>query len=246
MRALLTLTRVEASLLLREPAAVLFTLGLPIVLLALNGGQGNAPQAQLGGQGVVDVIAPGLVVYVLATLALMTLPETLADYRDRGVLRRYRVTPLRAWQVVGSHACTQLALGTAGAVLLLGVAAVGFDLSAPAGWGALTVAYAASAVCLLSLGFLLGAVLPTVRTTQAVAAGLYFPAIFLSGAVWPTEALPDLAQALGTVLPLTYAVDALRAAWSQGSVDLLAVGVLAATTATATALALRLFRWEPR
>ena len=246
MRALATLTRVEVSLLLREPAAVVFTIGLPLVLLALHGGQGNAPQAALGGRGIVDVLVPGLLVYVLATLAVMTLPETLADYRDRGILRRYRVTPLRSWQVLGSHACTQLAVGTTSAVLLLVVATVAFDLSAPASWLALLVAYAASAACLLGLGFLMAAVLPTVRTTQAVAAGLYFPAIFLSGAVWPTEALPDLAQALGRALPLTYAVDALREAWSGGSVDLAAVGVLVGTAATAGALALRLFRWEPR
>jgi ABC-2 type transport system permease protein len=244
--ALATLTRVEASLLLREPAAVFFTIGLPLLLLVLNGADGNAPQEQLGGAGVVDVVAPCYVVYVLATLAVMTLPETLADYRDRGILRRYRVTPLRPWQVLGSHAATHLALGTTGAVLLVAVATVGFDLSAPASVPALVVAYAASAACLLSLGFLLGSVLPTVRTTQAVASGLYFPAIFLSGAVWPTEALPDVAQALGTVLPLTYAVDALREAWSGGSVDLVAVGVLAGTAAASTALALRLFRWEPR
>lgn len=246
MTALVVLTRVEVSLLLREPAAVLFTLGLPLVLLALNGAEGNAPQERLGGQGLVDVFVPGLVVYVLATLAVMTLPETLADYRDRGILRRYRVTPLHPWQILGSHACTQLALGTLGAALLVAVATVGFDLSAPASWPALVVAYVASAGCLLSLGFLLGAVLPTVRTTQAVAAGLYFPAIFLSGAVWPTEALPDLAQSLGRALPLTYAVDALREAWSGGSIDLVAVGVLAGTAGAATALALRLFRWEPR
>jgi ABC-2 type transport system permease protein len=244
--ALATLTRVEASLLLREPAAVFFTIGLPLLLLFLNGADGNAPQERLGGAGVVDVVAPGYVVYVLATLAVMTLPETLADYRDRGILRRYRVTPLRPWQVLGSHAATHLALGTTGAVLLVAVATVGFDLSAPASVPALVVAYAASAACLLSLGFLLASVLPTVRTTQAVASGLYFPAIFLSGAVWPTEALPDVAQALGTVLPLTYAVDALREAWSGGSVDLVAVGVLAGTAVASTALALRLFRWEPR
>jgi ABC-2 type transport system permease protein len=246
VRALAVLTRVEASLLLREPAAALFTLGLPLILLALNGGQGNAPQERLGGQGIVDALVPGLLVYVLATLAVMNLPETLADYRDRGILRRYRVTPLRPWQLLGSHACVQLALGTTGAALLVAVATVGFDLSAAASWPALVVAYAASAVCLLSLGFLLGAVLPTVRTTQAVAAGLYFPAIFLSGAVWPTEALPDLAQDLARALPLTYAVDALREAWSAGTVDLVAVGVLAVTAVAASALALRLFRWEPR
>jgi ABC-2 type transport system permease protein len=246
MKALITLTRVEASMLQREPAAILFTLGLPLILLALNGAQGNEPRPELGGSGLVDVMVPGLLVYVVATLAVMTLPETLADYRDRGILRRYRVTPLRSWQVVGSHACTHVALGTACAVLVLSVATVAFDLSAPASWPAVAVAFAASAACLLALGFLLGSVLPTVRTTQAVAAGLYFPAIFLSGAVWPTEALPPLAQDLGRFLPITYAVEALRAAFSRGEVDSVAMVVLLGTTVTATALALRLFRWEPR
>lgn len=242
MNALATLTRVEASLLLREPAAVLFTLGLPLILLTLNSGVDAGPT----GVGVLEALVPGLLVYMLATLAVMTLPETLADYRDRGILRRYRVTPLRSWQIVGSHACTQLALGTAGAVLLVVVALIAFDVSAPASWPLVAFAFVSSAACLLSFGFLLGAVLPTVRTTQAVAAGLYFPAIFLSGAVWPSEALPELAQTLGRALPLTYAVNALREAWSGGSVDLVAVGVLLGTGAVATAMALRLFRWEPR
>jgi ABC-2 type transport system permease protein len=244
--ALATLTRVEASLVLREPAAVLFTLGLPLLLLALNSGQGNAPDPDFGGVGILDVLLPGLLVYVIATLAVMSLPETLADYRDRGILRRYRVTPLRPWQIVGAHACTHLALATTGAALVITVGLVGFDLTTPRSWLALAVAFAASAACLLALGFLLGAVLPTVRTTQAVASGLYFPAIFLSGAVWPTEALPELARTLGNVLPLTYAVDALREAWSGGTVDLAAVGVLVGTAAVSSALALRLFRWEPR
>ena len=246
MKALLALSRVEAALVLREPAAVLFTLGLPLVLLALNSGQGNAPDEQFGGVGLLDVLVPGLLVYVLATLALMTLPETLANYRDLGVLRRYRITPLRPWQILGSHAMTTSALGAAGMTLLAVAGMLVFDVGAPASLPVLAVAAAASSACLLSLGFLLGAVLPTVRTTQAVSAGLYFPAIFLSGAVWPQEALPDLAQMISTVLPITYAVDAMREAWSGGRLALPALAVLALTATIATAVALRTFRWESR
>lgn len=43
LTALATLTRVETLLLLREPAAVLFTLALPLVLLLLNSSEGNTP-----------------------------------------------------------------------------------------------------------------------------------------------------------------------------------------------------------
>ena len=41
----------------------------------------------------------GLLVYVMATSAIMAMAETLADCRDRGILRRMRITPLKAWQI---------------------------------------------------------------------------------------------------------------------------------------------------
>ena len=101
---------------------------------------------------------------------------------------------------------------------------------------------------MIAIGFLLGAVLPSVRTTQAVAAAIYFPAIFVSGALFPREVLPAFAQRIGDFLPMTYAVRVDpggldRAAPSTGS----ALGILAGTTvAGVAAIAVRMFRWEPR
>ena len=243
---LLTLTRVESSLLLREPAAVLFTLALPLLLLSLNGSQGNAPDPELGGAGLVDVLVPGYLVYVMATSSIMSLAETLADYRDRGVLRRMRVSPLRPWEVLGSHALTHLAMSLLGSALVVGVGLAGFELRLPADPLVVVLAVLTSALAVVSIGFLLGAVLPTVRTTQAVAAALYFPSIFISGALFPREALPDLAQRLSEVLPLTYAVAAIREAWSAGTLDVGAVAVLLLTAVLATTAGVRWFRWDSR
>ncbi len=246
MRALATLTRVETALLMREPAAVLFTLALPLILLTLNGSNGNAPDPELGGAGFVDVIIAGYLVYVMATSGVMVLPETLADYRARGILRRLRVSPLRPWQIAGSHALTQLAMIMAGLVLLVTVGMVAFDLNAPASVAATGLAVVASAVSIVAIGFLLGSVLPTVRTTQAVAAALYFPAIFVSGALFPREVLPAFAQRIGDFLPMTYAVRSIRQAWTFGTVDWSGLAILAATTVVGVAVAVRMFRWEAR
>ena len=243
---LLVLARVESSLLLREPAAVLFTLALPLLLLSLNAAQGNAPDPRLGGAGAIDVLVAGYLVYVMATSSLMNLAETLADYRDRGVLRRMRVSPLRPWQVLGSHALTHLAMSLAGCALVVGLGLAAFDLRAPADPLAASLAVLGSALAVLSLGFLLGAVLPTVRTTQAVAAALYFPSIFISGALFPREALPELAQRVGDLLPLTYAVAAVREAWTGGTIDAGAFAVLGLTAVLATTAGVRWFRWDAR
>jgi len=246
MNALLTLTRTEAALLAREPAAVAFTLLLPLILLVLNGSGGNAPDPTFGGAGLIDVLVPGYLVYVMATSALMQLPETLADYRDRGILRRMRITPLKPWQILGSHAGTQLAMSAAGSALLITVGLAAYDLTVPRSVTLTLLALAVAAVSLMSLGFLLGALLPSVRTTQAVAAALYFPAIFISGALFPREVLPTYAQAIGDWLPMTYAVAIIREAWTMGTLDGVALAVLAGTTVVASVVAVRTFRWEAR
>ena len=246
MRSLATLTRVEAALLAREPAAVAFTLLLPLILLVLNGNGGNESNPTFGGAGTVDVLMAGYLVYVMATSAIMGMAETLADYRDRGILRRMRITPLKPWQILGSHALTHAAMSAAGAGLLITVGVVAFDLNPPASILATLVALAASAACLIAFGFLLGAVLPSVRTTQAVAAAVYFPAIFVSGALFPREVLPSFAQALGDVLPMTYAVRIIREAWTMGTIDGVALGVCVATATVAIVIAIKNFRWEAR
>lgn len=246
MRPLVTMKRVEVSLLLREPTALFFTLALPLLLLTLNGGAGNAPQEMFGGTGLVDVLTPGLLLMVMCTSGLMALPETLASYRERGFLRRLRVSPLRPWQILGAHAATHLTVVVLGLVLLVGVGRVAFDLNPPAAWGLAAAAIAASAVMVVAVGFLLAAVTPTVRTTQAISPAIYFPAIFVSGVVFPTEALPDLARRIGEVLPFTYGVRAIRQAWTVGAMDWTAFAVLAATVVVAVAGGLRTFRWETR
>lgn len=243
---LATLTRVETSLLLREPAAVLFTLALPLVLLLLNGSGGNEPNPRFGGVGTVDVLMAGYLVYVMATSAIMGMAETMADYRDKGILRRMRVTPLRPWQILGSHALTHGAMSAVGTALLVTIGALAFGANLPASWPATLLALVASLASMLSIGFLLAAVLPSVRTTQAVAAAIYFPAIFISGALFPREVLPALAQRIGDALPMTYAVRSIREAWTGGGVDWVGIGILAGTTLAFTAIAVRMFRWEPR
>jgi ABC-2 type transport system permease protein len=246
LTALATLTRVETLLLLREPAAVGFTLALPLVLLVLNASDGNTPNPRLGGAGTVDVLMAGYLVYVMSTSAIMGLGETLADYRDRGILRRLRITPLRPWQILASHALTHLAMSLIGVVLLIGMGTAIAGLSLPRSIGATVLAIVLSAGAMISLGFLLGAVLPTVRTTQAVAAAIYFPAIFVSGALFPRETLPSFAQRVGDFLPMTYAVRSIREAWTLGTVDLAGLGILAATTVGLVLVAVRMFRWEAR
>lgn len=239
------LTWVELKLFAREPAAAFFTLVLPVLLLVLNGStSSNDRNADLGGAGLIDVLVPGYIALVIATLGLMTLPGVLASYRERGVLRRLEATPVGPTAVLVAQLLVQALVATVGLAVLVGLGMAVFDLRAPQAPLGVLVAYVAAVLGFAAVGFMLAAVLPTARTTNAVAAALYFPMIFLSGSTWPREVLPEWGQRIGDLLPLTYVVEAIKDPWTTGSWDVLALAVLGMLVLGGTTIATRMFRWS--
>jgi ABC-2 type transport system permease protein len=244
VRALWHTVVVEARLFLREPAALFFTLAFPVLLLVLNAEGGNEPVPEFGGELRYNVLIPGLLGLVMATMPVMGLAENVAQHRDWGVLRRLRATPVRPWVILGARGAVATSVTVAGAVVLVGVAVMGYKIETPAAPTAAAVAFGLGTLTFVALGFLLAALPLSARGTQALAWVIFFPMIFLSGATWPPELLPELARRIGEFLPLTYAVEALRDAWTAGTWNGPALAVLAATAVVASALAARLFRWE--
>jgi ABC-2 type transport system permease protein len=241
-RALWRTTLVELRLYLREPAAAFFSLLLPLILLLLNGAQGNHPRRELAGEGLVDALIPGYVALVIATSGLMTLPATLVAYRERGILRRLHATPLSPLVALAAQLLVCLVVTLAGLGLLVGVGVAFLDLSPPRAPLGLLAATLLGALGFFAVCLVLAAVAPSSRTVQAVAAALYFPMIFLSGATWPRSVLPDTLGAVGQWTPLTVVVDTIDAGWS-GTVDAAALGWLAMMCAAGLALSARCFRW---
>lgn len=246
MRLLTVATRIELAIFLREPAAVFFTLVLPALLLVFNSAADPWPELQASGLTTADGMAPGLILMVMLTAGLMAMPETLAGYRERGVLRRLQASPMRSWQVLGAHAGTQALVTVVGLVLLAGIAIVAYGARLPSGVGlvALVLALLVALAAVLGVGFVIAGVAPTTRTAQAVGAALYFPAIFVAGAVIPREGLPAAVRAIGDWVPFSYLVQGVRTAWWDGRFDLPALGIGAATAVLAAGLATRLFRWS--
>lgn len=245
MTPLLRTTWVELKLFAREPAAAFFTLVLPLLLLVLNGSTGeNEREAAFGGAGLIDVLIPGYIALVIATMCLTNLPGVLATYRERGVLRRLQATPVRPTTILFAQLLVQALVATIGLAVLVAVGTTVFGLRAPQAPGAVLVAYALSVLGFAGFGFMLAAVLPTARATSAIAFALYLPMIFLSGSTWPREVLPVWAQRLGDVLPLTYVVEAIKEPWIQGTWHVTALGLLAALVIGGTAVSARLFRWS--
>src|SRR5690349_6986990 len=103
IKQLWKITRVEALLMLREPMATFFILLFPLLILFVFGSIfGNDPFPGTD-VGTVDVSIPGYMAMVIGTTAFMSIPVALATYREQGVLRRLRATPLKPAILLGGQ-----------------------------------------------------------------------------------------------------------------------------------------------
>lgn len=244
MQALLKLTYTEFKLFLREPAAVFFTLAFPVLVVLLFGSIFGGYPVHGTQMKSIDLYTPAYTGMVIGTVGLIGLPSTLAVYRERGILRRLRATPLRPARILTAHVLVNLAMTLAGIALLVATAALFLDLGMPHAPGLVFIALTLSSLSFLAVGFLLASLLPSVRVAQAVGQALFFPMFFLSGAALPVEQMPAWLQSVSDYVPLTYAVRLVQDLWIGEGWNWAAAAVLVVVLVLATLLTTRVFRWE--
>lgn len=245
MKTFLKLTYMELKLQLREPMALFFTLAFPVMVMALFGFIfGNDADQSLGGYGRVDLSVPGYIGMVIGTIGMLSIPTTLANYRDLGILRRLRATPLGSGPVLWSQVAAQVVMTAAGIILLILAGLVIFDLRIPDGNLAVVPAILLSAFSFFAVGFVLAGVMPSARTAQAVGMAIFYPMLFLSGAAMPRYIMPDFVQRFAELLPLTHVVILVEDLWLKGTWNLTSVAVITGVLILGLVISRFTFRWE--
>lgn len=244
----LKLTWVYLKLFIREPIALFFTLIFPVMMLILFGFiYGNDPDPMFGGLGSADVSVAGYTAMIIAVSALISLPITLSTDREKGILRRYRATPVRPLSLLFSHLAVMFVIVVTGLGILVAVGNLMFGLRFPGSITGVALAFLLSTASFLAFGFLISSLFRKARTTQAVGMFLTFPMIFLSGAAMPRETLPETILKVSEYLPLTHVVTLLRGFWAQKGCwgdYLTETAVLVGLLLVSVSLSTRLFRWE--
>jgi ABC-2 type transport system permease protein len=249
LKGLWSLTWLEIKIFVREPLGLIGTVGIPVVIVLVLGRIMGARARMPAGPAPVlaaSAFVPVLISLLIALNAVLSLVTIVAIYREGGILKRLRATPLRSHTILTAHVLVKLLL--TGVTLGLTLLAAGrthpvvLDARLLGFFAALVI----STVSLLSMGFLIASIVPTARFAQPIGSLLLYPMLGVCGLFTPVAALPPAMQALSHAVPLTYAVSLLRGAWlgEPWSAHLGDIAALAFVFAVCTSLSARVFRWE--
>jgi ABC-2 type transport system permease protein len=248
-RGLVKLTWLELKIFLREPLGALGTILIPVIVFVglgrLAGGR-RPGVPSLADSGLVRFDLPVFAALMIAISAVLSLVTIISIYREGGILKRLRATPLHPQTILSAHVLVKLLLTALTLLLMVLAGKRYYPVRVDVPIAAFTLALLISTASILSVGFVIASIVPTARFAQPVGGLIFYPMLGLSGLFVPIAALPPALQAATRVLPLTYAVSLLQGIWraEPWSAHVGDVGALALVCLVCTALSAKLFRWE--
>ncbi|MCH7530495.1 MAG: ABC transporter permease [Gemmatimonadetes bacterium] len=239
------LTWVEIKVFMREPMGVIGTLGLPVfVFLFVSRGLGDS-QASNAAEALPFNVAI-LAALVIAVGAALSLVAIITIYREGGILKRLRATPLSPLTILGAHVFVKLIFTVVGMGLLVLAGRQFFPGALDVNLWSFTVALLLGTLSILSVGFVISSIVPTARFAQPIGSILLYPMIALSGLFFSIDALPTGWRVFANILPTTHAVALMQGIWDGAGWGAHWVNVLGlvAVFVVCSAVSTKTFRWE--
>ncbi len=238
------LTWVETKVFMREPMGSVSSLAMPVIVFVVLGralGQGQSTPALQAPFNVVVVFA-----LMIAVSAVMSLVVIISIYREGGILKRLRATPLSPVTILSAHVCVKLAITAVSWGLLVLAGRRFFPGAMDVNMPSFTAALLLSTLSILSVGFVIASLVPTSRFSRPITVGFFYPMIAVSGLFFPVDQLPSGLQFVAQWLPTTHAVSLMLGIWDgvgwaahRGN-----VAALILTLAVCIGLSTKVFRWE--
>ena len=247
MRGLLQLTWLETKIFLREPLGAIGSVVVPVVMYVLLGRMlGPRIPPDRTAAGVVGIDVPVFAALLILLSAIVSLTTIVAIYREGGILKRLRATPLRPTTILTAQVLVKLLFTAASLLLMVFAGKRYFGAAAHIPVINFTLALLVATLSTLSIGFVMASVIPTARFAQPAAAAVLYPMVAVSGLFFPIAALPPWMRAVARVLPLRFVVSLLEGmlrgdGWRAHATDVFALAIV---LAVCTAVSARVFRWE--
>ena len=248
LRGLFQLTWLELKIFVREPMGALGTVGIPVLMYVVLGRMLGrlSPRSGLASNAFVRSGVPVFAAILIAISAVLSLVTIVSIYREGGILKRLRATPLRPATILAAHVIVKLLLTAVSLALMILAGKRYFPAHGDVPVVGFALALLLSTWSILSIGFVIASIVPTARFAQPIGALILYPMVALSGLFFPIEALPPAMRTVSRLLPFTYAVSLLQGIWngdpwSAHTTDVLALVIV---FVVCVAISSKVFRWE--
>lgn len=247
MKTFKTMLKTELKLSLRGMDMFIFAICLPVVVLIILGIiYGDKPAFDGAGYTFLDQSFGALATISICAGGVMGLPLVVSDYRSKGILKRYKVTPVRPLMILFVQVTIYALYALVSLFLLYLTGAILFGLRFDGSVLSFLGGYLLVMVSIFSIGMMVGGVAPNTKMAGVTASILYFPMLIFSGATLPYEIMPDTLKKAADILPMTQGIKLLKAAFLGLTVDSMAVPVIVmcVTGLLCIFVSLKYFQWE--
>lgn len=246
MPALFRLTATETKLFFREPIVVFFALAFSPILLVILGliPSMREPNPDFGGVRLITLYLPIVVAMGVSLFSLSGLSQLFASYREKGVLRRMRTTPVKPAVMLGAQLLMATILSVITMLIMVAIGRFAFDVQLPQQLLAYLISFLLLALALFAIGLLVAAVAPSSKSASAIGSLVFFPLVFFAGLWLPRASMNKVLLTISDLTPLGAGVQSLQDATAGHWPQLLHLGVMLGWTVVAGVLAARYFRWE--
>ncbi|WP_339315224.1 ABC transporter permease [Paenibacillus sp. FSL R10-2734] len=209
MKLFWTLLKIEGKLVWKGMDILIFGIILPITLATLFG-YVMSKDVSTSGASMFEISYPAVICIGVLATGVMGVPLTIADYRHRGILKRFQVTPVSPLHILFAQVVIQLSSAFVSFIGVTIVYTLLFDYEMRGSWGVFLLTYAFVVCAMYSIGIFIGSIVPDQKSANLWSSVAYFTMLLFSGATIPYEIMPRLFQWIMDILPLAHGIHLLK------------------------------------
>lgn len=162
------------------------------------------------GMKAIDFLMPSLIALIIFQSAVMGMGRSVVGEKREGSLTRVFLTPTSNITIVVGTLLFYVFFEMVKIIVLILFAIMLFHIHIEGSLLLIALILTIYISVCTALGMIISSRVNTEQQYMAMAMLVSIPTIFLSGAFFPVQAMPNALQSIATVLPVTYAGEALR------------------------------------
>ncbi|HJQ63402.1 MAG TPA: ABC transporter permease [Burkholderiales bacterium] len=162
-------------------------------------------------------IVPGLIGTILTMTMVMMTGLAMTRERERGTMENLLATPVRPVEVMAGKIVPYIVVGYVQMAIILIAARLLFSVPIVGSLALLSFALILFIAANLAVGFTFSTLARNQLQAMQMAFFFFLPSILLSGFMFPFRGMPEWAQWLGEILPLTHFLRVLRGILLKGN-----------------------------